>query len=152
MRKIKFKAWDKREKFMYKWKQVHDGNFDDMRFEHFLGTISGLYPIFIKAVTIGFQKKHRDRIGKLIFSSVQKMLDWQTNGNTSLGTILLLIPLFIATGKIFKNKGIDDFKSNLQYAVEKLCQSTSYQDSIWFYKALKLVKPGGLGKVKNLDV
>ncbi|TES89943.1 MAG: hypothetical protein E3J87_11055 [Candidatus Cloacimonadota bacterium] len=30
MRKIKFRAWSKREKYMYKWKQIHNGNLDDM--------------------------------------------------------------------------------------------------------------------------
>ena len=75
MRKIKFKAWDKREKFMYKWKQVHDGNFDDMRCDRSI----------ILLQYIGW----KDKNGKEIYEGdiIAKYDDWDDKFDNKKSTI-----------------------------------------------------------------
>ena len=55
MREIKFRAWSKKEKYMYKWKQIHNGNLDDMIADKdvILRQYTGLKDINVKRIYEG---------------------------------------------------------------------------------------------------
>ena len=125
---------------------------EDTRYEHFLGAISALHATFFKAAEYGWRGTYEGKIGKLIFRGAERMLNWQSDGNTSLGTIILLTPLAIAAGKALKNGLSKGFAKRLRSEVVNVCKFANFQDSLWLFKALKLVKPGGLGRVQELDV
>lgn len=125
---------------------------EDMRYENFLGAISALYMAFFKAAEYGWRRTYEGRIGKLIFKGAERMLNWQSDGNTSLGTIILLTPLAVAAGRSLKNGGFKGFAKRFRAEVVNVCRRANFQDSLWLFKAIKLVRPGGLGKVQELDV
>lgn len=127
-------------------------NHVDMRYEHFLGTISALYSTLFKAAEYGWRGRYEGKIGKVIFKGVERMLNWQSDGNTSLGTIILLTPLAVAAGRVVKERSFKGFEKQLRGEVFNVCEGANFQDSIWLFKAIKLVRPGGLGKVQELDV
>jgi len=127
-------------------------DYSDMRFEHFLGAVSGLHSSFYKAAQLGCIRKYGGRVGRLIFDAVANMFGWQTDGNTSLGTIMLLIPLSMASGKVIAEDGFKEFQSRLKREINEVCEEASHVDSIWVYKAIQLAKPGGLGSVEELDI
>jgi len=125
---------------------------EDMRYEHFLGTISGLHSTFFKAADYGWRTTYKGRVGKLVFEAAERMLHWQSDGNTTLGTIMLLTPLAVAAGRALRNGGLNSIEERLRREVVKVCEDANFQDSMWLFKAIKLVRPGGLGKVQELDV
>jgi triphosphoribosyl-dephospho-CoA synthase len=73
--------------------------------------------------------------------------------NTSLGTILLLVPLgfaYLASSdweQITSNK-LDRLKESLKHVLSNLSQS----DSSAIYEAIRIAKPGGMGKVREMDL
>ncbi len=89
-------------------------------------------------------------IGKIIFDSVKSMLDWQRGGNTSLGIILLLLPMASAAGIVLDLGNLSIKK--LRGSMKKVVKSTTHYDAIYVYNAIKKAKPGGLGKVQLYDL
>ncbi len=121
-----------------------DHNYTDTRFEHFLASAVGVYPILEKAA------RSDSGIGSVIREAVNESSRWQSGGNTHFGAFILLIPLVMAAGKC-------EERSCLKTRVEKVVRGTTVEDAIEFYRAfseLKVkVKPVGdldLGETSSI--
>jgi len=99
-----------------------DHNYIDTRFEHFLASAVGVYPILEKAAN------SKAGVGKLIFDSVTESGKWQSGGNTHFGAFLLLIPLVMAGGRC-------ENKKRLREAVSRIIRETTVDDAVEFYRA-----------------
>ena len=128
-------------------------DFKDTRFEHFLASASALYPIWRAGAQRGLNLAIRNRrliYGDLILKGCREMLRWQSGGNTSLGAILLLTPMSMAAG--FAARSIHPNLSTLREALLKVLESGTPWDTIYIYKAIREVSPGGIGRMAELDV
>src|SRR5512136_1895288 len=89
-----------------------DHNYTDTRFEHFLASAVGVYPILEKAA------RSDSGVGSLIREAVNESSRWQRGGNTHFGALVLLIPLVMAAGK-------SEEKSCLRTKAEKVVRGTT---------------------------
>jgi triphosphoribosyl-dephospho-CoA synthase len=99
-----------------------DHNYTDTRFEHFLASAVGVYPILEKAAI------SKAGVGKLIYDSVVESSKWQSGGNTHFGAFILLIPLVMAGGRC-------ENKECLEKEVQKIVRETTVEDAVEFYRA-----------------
>jgi triphosphoribosyl-dephospho-CoA synthase len=69
-----------------------------------------------------------------------------------LGTVILLMPLAVAAGMTPSKKAgyfeIPKLRENIKLIVE----STTADDAVQFYEAIRIANPGGLNKAPDLDV
>lgn len=87
-------------------------------------------------------------VGHIVLRCVQAMI--QTTGtNTSLGTILLMAPLVVATHRVAKAQGE---RNSLQASVGKTLSQLTLEDSRSIYEAIRIAMPGGLGKSVSMDL
>ncbi|MEA1984719.1 MAG: triphosphoribosyl-dephospho-CoA synthase [Euryarchaeota archaeon] len=105
--------------------RCHD--FEDTRYEHFLASATGVYPVIEAAA------EHRCGVGALIRKAVHESVLWQKGGNTHFGAFLLLIPLSMAAGEVLGHVGatVNDLISRAHIIVK----STDTDDAIQFYRA-----------------
>jgi triphosphoribosyl-dephospho-CoA synthase len=131
-------------------------DFDDTKYEHFLassiaigGALRGATRRGIEALSsrINFEQVG---VGKFIADAVAAMMAWQHGGNTSLGAILLLMPIAVAAGYVWSGKSPNAEK--LRKAVSKVTRSTTSEDAKNVYDAIRMAGAGGLGTVKRFDV
>jgi triphosphoribosyl-dephospho-CoA synthase len=130
-------------------------NFENTRYEHFLASAVAVGPSFEAAAKRGVEiwkgkvPVTDAGIGHVIKNSVTAVNAWQHGGNTLLGTIILLSPLAIAAGMmstlVFT---ISDFRRQVRLVVE----STTPQDAVDVYDAIRTADPAGLGKAPDLDL
>lgn len=99
-----------------------DHNYTDTRFEHFLASAVGVYPILEKAA------RSDSGVGVLIREAVIESSRWQLGGNTHFGAFVLLIPLIIASAAS-KNK------DELRKRVKKVVEETTTRDAVELYRA-----------------
>jgi len=115
-----------------------DHNYADTRFEHFLASAVGVFPILEKAA------RSDSGVGSLIREAVLESGKWQKGGNTHFGAFILLIPLVMAAGRC-------DDSACLKVQVQKIVRGTTVDDAVEFYRAFLeagvKVKP-----VKDLDL
>jgi triphosphoribosyl-dephospho-CoA synthase len=111
-----------------------DHNYTDTRFEHFLASAVGVYPVLEKAAC------SNSGVGALIHEAVAESGKWQKGGNTHFGAFLLLIPLVMAAGKC-------ENRTCLKLQAQKVVRETTVEDAIVFYKAFSEAKV----KVKPVD-
>ncbi len=111
-----------------------DHNYADTRFEHFLASAVGIYPILETAA------QSMSGVGELIHKSVIESSKWQSGGNTHFGAFILLIPLVIAGGRC---ENITCLRENLN----RIVRATTVEDTIEFYRAFSEAKV----KVKPVD-
>ncbi|MDI6690667.1 MAG: triphosphoribosyl-dephospho-CoA synthase [Candidatus Bathyarchaeota archaeon] len=132
--------------------------FEGTRYEHFLASAVAATPYFELAAERGIavsQKKigiNDVELGRIIKDCIADINSWQHGGNTLLGTIILLSPMAAAAG-MTPNKGENTFeiqllRENLRLVVE----STTPEDAINVYEAIKIANPSGLGKAPDLDI
>lgn len=110
----------------------HD--YKDTRYEHFLASAIGAYPVFEQAA------RSKNGIGSLIRAAVEESVKWHRGGNTHFGAFTLLIPLIMSAG-ISRTQG--ELKQNAVHLV----RNTTARDAIEFYKAFSSVKV----RVKQVD-
>jgi len=130
-------------------------NFEKTRYEHFLASAVAVGPSFEAAAKEGTEIGEgrvpvaNAGVGQVIKNSVTVVNAWQHGGNTLLGTIILLSPLAIAAGMIstaaFK---ISELRKNVRLVVE----STTPEDAVNVYDAIRIANPAGLGKAPDLDL
>lgn len=130
-------------------------NFEKTRYEHFLASAVAVGPSFEAAAKKGTEIGEgrvpvaNVGVGQVIKNSVTVVNAWQHGGNTLLGTIILLSPLAIAAGMIstaaFK---ISELRKNVRLVVE----STTPEDAVNVYEAIRIANPAGLGKAPDLDL
>ncbi len=120
---------------------VHpQASFENLSHRHFVGA----------AKAIGETIDHciGQPVGQIVLQSVQAMMD-AVGTNTSLGTILLIAPMVVATNRRSeKNDGTESLQAYLNETLSTLTQD----DSRDIYKAIQIVKPGGLGNSPTMDV
>ena len=132
-------------------------DFKETKYEHFLASSVALAPYFEYAakrgnlVSNGKIKVDKVRIGKIIKDATYNMNKWQRDGNTLLGTAILLAPLAVAAGMTLgKNRSFS--LPCLRQNAKMIVESTTPVDAVALYDAILVSKPGGLGKVPKLDV
>lgn len=111
-----------------------DHNYTDTRFEHFLASAVGVYPIMEKAA------RSNSGVGALIHEAVAESGKWQKGGNTHFGAFLLLIPLVMAAGKC-------ENRTCLKAQAQEVVRETTVDDAIELYGAFSEAKV----KVKPVD-
>jgi triphosphoribosyl-dephospho-CoA synthase len=131
-------------------------DYPDTRFEHFLASAVACRPSFEMAARKGsLIAMHKLRpeeaeVGSAIRDAALSSIHSQRGGNTSLGTVTLLVPLAVAAGMTFsKNpRSLHSLRPNLR----RVLKSTTAADTVAFYEAAARSKPGGLGRAPELDL
>jgi triphosphoribosyl-dephospho-CoA synthase len=132
-------------------------NFEGTRYEHFLASAVAVAHSFEYAAGRGMAVSkgeiHADEVevGRIIKDCVENISAWQHGGNTLLGTVILLSPLAVAAGMSRSEKGIfnaEELRKNLNLVAE----STTPEDAVELYEAVRNANPSGLGRVSDLDV
>jgi triphosphoribosyl-dephospho-CoA synthase len=132
-------------------------DFENTCFEHFLASSAALGSHFRVAARHGYSAAASGSIGgkacaigKQIRRAVESCSKWQHGGNTSLGTIMLLIPIACAAGMIHLQSPLKpaEIRKNLRRVVH----GTTSTDAVDVYQAISCASPGGLGEKLELDV
>jgi triphosphoribosyl-dephospho-CoA synthase len=111
-----------------------DHNYTDTRFEHFLASAVGVYPVLEKAA------RSKSGVGSLIHEAILESKNWQKGGNTHFGAFILLIPLVMAAGRC-------ENMQCLKAQAQKVVRETTQEDAIELYRAFSEAKV----KVKPVD-
>jgi len=131
-------------------------DFEDTKYEHFLASSIAVGQAMREATKQGMLVASGDidykqiEIGRIIYEATSSMMQWQHGGNTILGSILLLVPISAAAGLTWSktSKSVNNLKSSLS----KITHSTTPEDAIYVYDAIKLSDAGGLGSSDRFDV
>ncbi|HEX5818624.1 MAG TPA: triphosphoribosyl-dephospho-CoA synthase [Gemmatimonadales bacterium] len=107
--------------------------FRDMSYEDFLASAAAIGPAFTRAGEHG--------LGVTILEAVEATRGW-TRANTNLGIILLAAPIARAAAR----------GGPLQEGVRRELESTTVEDAVLAYDAIRLASPGGLGSAPEADV
>jgi len=132
-------------------------NFKNTRYEHFLAGIVAIQPNFKEfcnrtykySINIG-EDFSFVRLGYFFREAAKEMLKWQKGGNVLLGHILILAPLVAAAAICLKSKKIK--YNNYILNIKKIINDSTVKDAQELYQAIKIVNPGGLGKVDKYDI
>ncbi|MCW3994251.1 MAG: triphosphoribosyl-dephospho-CoA synthase [Candidatus Bathyarchaeota archaeon] len=131
--------------------------FEGTRYEHFLASAVVAEPYFEWAAERGVEVSRGEilvsdvGLGRIIKDCVADINCWQRGGNTLLGTVILLSPIAVAAGMTPTEENvfeISKLRENLKFVVE----STTPEDAVDVYEAIKIANPSGLGKALELDV
>ena len=106
-----------------------------LRHRDLLASAQAIEPVFLRLA--------RGRVGRLVLEAVRATRRHVTT-NTNLGIVLLLAPL----AKAALLRGPVDFRGRLRRVLEGL----DVQDARDVYAAIRLARPGGLGRVGQEDV
>jgi triphosphoribosyl-dephospho-CoA synthase len=123
----------------------HD--FHDTRYEDFL----------LSAISIGpaMQSAGRNEVGQTIWRAIQDTHRLVTS-NTNLGIVLLLAPIVKAcfrTNKVkFKQPGAEAYIDALRQELALILENLTIQDARLTYRAIRLARPGGLGRSGEADI
>jgi triphosphoribosyl-dephospho-CoA synthase len=126
------------------------------RYEHFLASAVSMYPSIRRAcvtgteIAKGARSYEQAHLGRLIRDSVDEVMSWQNGGNTSLGTVLLVIPLTVASA--LARAVAKDSCEDLREVLTRLIRSATPEDTVEIFKAIRSAKPGGLGASDEYDV
>jgi len=131
-------------------------DFQETRYEHFLASAVAVAPHFKFAaekgirVSAGKISPYDVEIGDIIRNAVMSMREWQSGGNTLLGSIILLSPIAVAAGMTFAEGpfSLERLRKEMKVVVE--CSTP--KDAVAVYDAIGTAKPGGLGGAPKLDV
>jgi triphosphoribosyl-dephospho-CoA synthase len=131
-------------------------NFESIRYEHFLASAVAARPSLEYAAEQGVAVSQGRisltdvSIGQIIKNCVADINAWQHGGNTLLGTVILLSPIAVAAGMILVDEDLEI--SRLRENVKLVVESTTPEDAVNVYEAIKIAKPSGLGTAPKLDV
>jgi triphosphoribosyl-dephospho-CoA synthase len=129
-------------------------NFTDLRYEDFLASAVAIGEPLVGAGSRG--------VGETVRLCIESTSRW-TRSNTNLGIVLLFAP--IARGR---ESFIEDTRTSvhvsecpqemtpdpitLRQALRRVIESTTVDDARETYAAIRLARPGGLGRVESQDV
>ena len=122
-------------------------DYEETLFEHYLASSVASGPHFEKAairgslVASGAILLENGHVGRIIRDAAIDTLEAQRGGNTSLGTLTLLIPIAFAAGLTRNENSISI--PRLRRNLRNVLRATTVSDSIAFYDAIKYAKPGG---------
>jgi triphosphoribosyl-dephospho-CoA synthase len=132
--------------------------FEGTRYEHFLASAVAAAPSFERAAERGIAVFHGEiklteiALGRIIRNCVEDIHASQSGGNTLLGTVLLLVPIAVAAGMTPTN-GVGTFEvSELRRNMRLAVESTTSEDAVEVYEAIRIANPSGLNKAPELDV
>ncbi len=130
-------------------------DFERTRFEHFLASASALGPQFRLAALRGSTIARGSintklMIGERIRCAVEACSRWQHGGNTSLGSILLLVPIAYAAGMTRPRSRLTP--AMIRQNLRKVVRRTTPADAVDVYKAIRVATPGGIGTAPELDI
>lgn len=111
--------------------------FQDMEWSDFMAAAT--------AIGLALDAKVQASLGEAVFACTQAMLD-AVKVNTSLGTILLLVPLAQL------DPHANWTRAAAQQHLEDLLQRTTPEDATAIYASIRLVQPGGLGSSPSRDI
>jgi triphosphoribosyl-dephospho-CoA synthase len=132
-------------------------DFQGTRYEHFLASAIAVRPHFRHAAQRGVLYVHQGKagldrvgVGNIVKEAVVDVTSWQHDGNTVLGSIILLVPIAVAAGMTLAERefSIQGLRRNLKSVVE----ATTPEDAVNLYEAINVAQPGGLGRAPRLDV
>jgi len=115
-------------------------SFRDLDHQHFL--------IAAKAIGERIDQCFGQSLGQIVLQSVHAMMD-AVSTNTSLGTILLLAPLVVATNRLTNTSS---GTRTIQECLRETLATLTSEDSLAIYEAIRIAKPGGLGQAPSMDV
>ncbi len=124
---------------------VHPGaSFRDVSFDDFVASARAIRP--------AFERAEESSIGRIVLSAARATAE-VVQTNTNLGMILLLAPLAKwALGGSERlsadSRGIEAERGRLR----DLLAATTLEDAELVYEAIRLARPGGLGRVEEGDV
>lgn len=131
--------------------------FESTRYEHFLASAVAVAPHFELAAKRGIDVSCGKigvfdvGLGQIIKDCMAEVVSWQKGGNTLLGTVILFVPVAVAAG-LTPIEGlafdVGELRKNLKVVVE----STTPEDAVNVYEAIRMIKPSGLNKAPELDV
>jgi len=75
---------------------------------------------------------------------------WQSDGNTLLGSIILLSPVAVGAGMTLAKEKFS--LARLRESIRVIVESSTPMDAVDVYDAIVIAKPAGLGKAPKLDV
>jgi len=131
--------------------------FEGTRYEHFLVSAVAVAPSFERAAERGVAVSRGELnpsdigIGRIIRDCVTKATNWQRGGNTLLGSVIMLSPIAVAAGMTESMQEVFDIKA-IRKNLRTVIESTTPEDAADVYEAIMAAKPGGLGKISELDV
>jgi triphosphoribosyl-dephospho-CoA synthase len=131
--------------------------FQDTRYAHFLASAVAVASSFERAADLGIAvvegriQTSEIGIGKIVRECEKDIDSWQHGGNTLLGSILLLSPLAVAAGMTPNKNGVFAI-SQLRNNIKPIVESTTSEDAVNVYEAIRTARPGGIGKSSELDV
>ncbi len=115
-------------------------SFRDLNHQHFL--------VAAKAIGESIDQCYGLSVGQIVLQAVHAMMD-AVSTNTSLGTILLLAPLVVATNRLTDHPiGTRTIRASLLETFASLTPD----DSFAIYEAIRIAKPGGLGQAASMDI
>jgi len=130
-------------------------DFKDTKYEQFLASTVAVLPQLQKAAIMGVKvaltemNPSQVRIGNLIKEGVVETSKWQRGGNTNLGILILIVPLVTAAAfSLIRYENLRKLRENIRL----FTTATTHIDAVDLYEAIKIAKPGGLGKTDYLDV
>lgn len=132
--------------------------FEGTRHEHFLASAVAAAPFFELAaergiaVSQGRMQLSQVGVGEIIRDCIANINAWQRGGNTLLGTVILFAPIAVAAGMTLTANGYVFEIQRLREKLKLIVESTTPEDAVNVYEAIKIAKPSGLGKAPDLDV
>ena len=130
---------------------VHRTSSLEPKFERFLCGALLLYDPLFQAANAGYRAGVNGRVsgwglGRLLTEVYNRGLGWHREGNTNLGTAMLLLPLSAGAGLLLGSIGAVKLK-RLRAAATTMLQATTVEDAIDFYKLLRRIGKNWLGRV-----
>jgi len=131
-------------------------DFQETRYEHFLASAVAAAPHFRQAAEQGIQVSTGKidpadvGIGAVIKNAVKSVSLWQSDGNTLLGSIILLSPVAVGAGMTLAKEKFS--LARLRESIKVIVESSTPMDAVDVYDAIVIAKPAGLGKAPKLDV
>ena len=131
-------------------------DFQETRYEHFLASAVAAAPHFRQAAEQGIQVSTGKidpadvGIGAVIKNAVKSVSLWQSDGNTLLGSIILLSPVAVGAGMTLAKEKFS--LARLRESIRVIVESSTPMDAVDVYDAIVIAKPAGLGKAPKLDV
>lgn len=132
--------------------------FAGTRIEHFLASAVAATTSFRKAAKNGIailngkMETKAAAVGWLMKECVSDISSWQKGGNTLLGTVMLFMPLAIASGMTPTDKKYNFDIHTIRKNLRSIVETTTAQDAVRAYEAIAIANPSGLNQAPDLDV